>query len=689
MFRSQTRLRNFAQYITPSSALPQTFQLRINMKKTERKLVIVEGEDSFVSSALSKLCNFVVDETNYKTISKSYGHLGEGFNSVGYSALQRVNPEVLSSLEGMVTSGGMLVIGAKKFEELADPEKFHDEDALRYKSDRKVQLYGNFLKRMVEMISGCDCLSRINSASSTDELLKIKERPNKDYDLSFLELTDRMKEFLSDDQLKVLLVTGCRGSGKSTRMAFMVRELVKKNYRITVTGMISHAAKKILDYNPDIHFTGIDDIAAKELSPGNVIVIDEVASVPLPKLKELVSTGARLLLAGTTEGYEGTGSGIMLKFLPYLDMRGLKYRLNHLSTCFRHEEDSLGKLWKEIFSPGCTEERLPDVQAVPADTLQIREVNAGDLMKSEKLLGELYSLLSRNHYKTSPSDLRQLLDNPLNRLFIITDDREKINGVLWGICEEMKDSLVPDVFLNRRRPRGNLIPQTLVAHCGFKNAGYYRFFRIVRIVVPDALRRNSYGSTLIRYAENQLADSTDFFGVSFGIAEDLLKFWESNGYVPVKVGMKEDAASGLFSVVMLKTTGSLKLEVMQEWHDAFIREYMLSAGWQHKVLSPAAAVLLFRHGVKAEKADGAYIRNLNSLAYGLRSPEQALTHVMRWIAENTAEWTGWSDEQQEALIGYFVQHREQENRTDLEKAVELMRACMKKIVPECPNTRQN
>ncbi len=659
------------------------------MKKTERKLVIVEGEDSFVSSALSKLCNFVVDETNYKTISKSYGHLGEGFNSVGYSALQRVNPEVLSSLEGMVTSGGMLIIGARNFGEIANPEIFHDEDALRYKSDRKVQLHNNFLRRMVDIVSDCDCLSKIDSCSNTDELLKIKERPNKDYDLSFLELTDRMKEFLSDDQLKVLLVTGCRGSGKSTRMAFMVRELIKKKYRITVTGMISHAAKKILDYNPDVHFTGIDAIAAKELSSRNVIVIDEVASVPLPKLKELVSTGARLLLAGTTEGYEGTGSGIMLKFLPYLDMRGLKYRLNHLNTCFRHEDDSLGKLWKKIFCPGCIEEHTPDGRVVPADTLQIREVNAGDLMKSEKLLGGIYSLLSGSHYKTSPSDLRQLLDNPLNRLFVIADDREKINGVLWGICEEMKDAMVPEVFLNRRRPRGNLIPQTLVAHCGFKNAGYYRFFRIVRIVVPDELRRNSYGSTLIRYAENQLTDSTDFFGVSFGIAEDLLKFWQSNGYVPVKVGMREDAASGLFSVVMLKTGGSLKREVMQEWHDEFIREYILSAGWQHRELSSAAAVLLLRHGIRAEKADGNYIRNLNSLAYGLRSPEQALTHVIRWIAENTAEWTEWPDRQQEALIGYFIQHREQENRTDLDRAVELMRAGMKKLVPDSPDTRQN
>jgi tRNA(Met) cytidine acetyltransferase len=680
------------EYTVCRTILPVTGSLcnfRKVMKKSERKLVIIEGEDSFVSSTLEKLCNFVVDETNYKTISKSYGHLGEGFNSVGYSALQRVNPEVLSSLEGMVTSGGMLVIGTKKFEDLADAKLFHDDDSLRYKSDRRIQLSNNYLKRLVNKILEYGQFIRIDARSDMDDLLKIKERPNKDYDLGFLELTDRMKEFLSDDYLKVLLVTGCRGSGKSTRLAFMVRELAKKHYSITVTGMISHAAKKILDYNPHMHFTGIDSLATKELSARDVIVIDEVASVPLPKLKELVSTGARLLLAGTTDGYEGTGSGIMLKFLPYLDMRGLSYRLNHLETCFRHDDDALGKLWKDIFRPGYSDNRTAAEPPAAADSLQMKEISSEDLMKSEKLLADVYSLLSGSHYKTAPSDLRQLLDNPLNRLFILTDEKDEINGVLWGICEEMKDSMVPEVFLNRRRPRGNLIPQTLVAHCGFKNAGFYRFFRIIRIVVPDSLRRNSYGTTMLRYAEKQLSDRTDFFGVSFGVAEDLLKFWQSNGYIPVKLGMKEDAASGLFSVVMLKTLGRLKQDVLQEWRDAFIGEYLHSACWQHRELSPAVAVLLMKQGKSREKADGDYIRNLISLSEGQRNPEQALVHVTRWISENSDDWTKWPDENQKAFIGYFVQHTEPENRIAVEKAVDYMRGDMGKLIDDRDSGSKN
>ena len=80
-----------------------------------RKLLIVEGSEQFIDQILANYCDFYINETNFKTYSKSNAHLGNEFKVVGYNGCNRINPEMLYSLAGLIQFGGTLILGVKDF----------------------------------------------------------------------------------------------------------------------------------------------------------------------------------------------------------------------------------------------------------------------------------------------------------------------------------------------------------------------------------------------------------------------------------------------------------------------------------------------------------------------------------------------------------------------------------------------
>ncbi len=641
--------------------------MNITSINNERQLAIVEGSDEFIQSTLSELCQFIIDDTNYQTFNKSQGHLGHSYTSVGYNAVHRTNPEILSSLIGLVEDGGWLFIGTRNLAEMTQEHLYHDEDQLRYKADKKSRLNNYYLQRLVKMIQEYNQVHYINTQT---DLSEIKIPPvQAGLDPSQVKLEPEIQQFLDDTSYRVLILTGKRGSGKSTRLANLARQLQQQRKPIVLTGSSKNTVEKILQFNETLSFNSLDNLPP--VDENSITIIDEAATLPLPKLNELCHRGGRYILATTTEGYEGSASGFSLKFTPHLESEHIKYLHCRLAKSFRFSNDHLGKFWQKLFCPcdATAQDRENENITVPATLSKIpkdentqvvfrkRSIEASELMQNEELLERVYGLLSSTHYRTSPSDLRQILDNPLNRLYILEDQHQQILGVLWGVIEEVPAKLVGDIFLNKRRPKGNLIPQTLVAHAGYKNAGFYRYFRTVRIAVEGSKRRLGLGSSLLAFAEEESREIADFWGVSFGISPDLLAFWDQNGYLSVKLGVKEDAASGLFSVVMLKTFGKLKGLVLQDWYDQFISEFLISSQWHYQNLNINCLRTLIAHNVTANPLDANYIRNLISLSEGGRVFEQALGTVMRFLVENTNLWLKWNRETQNDLLGYFILHQ--------------------------------
>lgn len=678
-------------------------------REQPRILALIRGEPDFVTAALHRLGDFVLDDTNIKALAKSHAHLGRGHSSAACSCLTGVNPDMLCSLAGLVRRGGALILGIRDLEALGDLRRFRDAEAIKYTSRDHLPPESLWLRRFRDLILSFPRLRILANDGDVEALAaELAALPREEDTDPEPELTGEIRRFCQDPALRVLLLSGPRGAGKSTRMARMVPELLRSGGRILVTGPCRENADLILSRCPGLTFRGLDDLPG-DLTANDVLLADEAGSVPLGRLEDLLSLPCRLVISGTSEGYEGTGGGLRLKFAPHLDQLGIPWAECRLERSFRFDHDALFRLWQEIFLPGGTapetspqtgkqitaepgKDSTPSGSScpvadpdLPRDLRQSftppEEITAARLAQDEMLLREVFGLLCRSHYRTAPSDLRQLLDNPDSRLLAVRDLTGRTAGVIWMIREEMKESLVPQVFLNRRRPRGNLLPQTLAAHGGFRNAGYYRFLRVVRIAVDPLWQRRKLGTWLLDQAEELMEEegTADFLGVSFGITGELAAFWSSAGFVPVRAGLRLDGATGLHSAVMLRTRGRLRGEVLREWHRSFVREFLLTASWQHRALDTGTVRILLSLSALREEPDPDYLRDLQSLSRGLRAPEQALWTVQRWLGQEAGRWTSLPLPAQDALISYFVQHRDPDTtarRQMLEEAVTSLRELM-------------
>ena len=453
-----------------------------------RKLLIVEGSEQFIDQILANYCDFYINETNFKSYSKSNAHLGNEFKVVGYNGCNRINPEMLYSLAGLIQFGGTLILGVKDFSNLANQDVFADSDKDRFRADKKTVLHNNFLSRMRRIIAD----SSIYAVYSEEKGLyinKIDENQSSLHDSNDSEnneipLTVRFWLKSAD---KVLFITGDRGAGKSTLLG-KIANCLQGNVLVSAPGKSSLVNFDRAVISGNAEFVSIDQLIERENYEG-LILIDEIASIPVHQLKQIISKYPKVILSGTIDGYEGTANGIKLRLLPELEEENIGYKTVELKQGYRNSRnDKLGILWNKLFNP------VIEVPQNNADysKLAIKTVTCEELLDNEELLLAIFSILSKNHYQSQPSDLRQILDVPSN-IIVYMESEGTVVGVLWGVQESIPSKLVSGVFLGTRRPKGNLIPQTLAAHAGFKNAGFYRFFRIVRIAVRSY---SSFGAVL-------------------------------------------------------------------------------------------------------------------------------------------------------------------------------------------------
>ena len=630
-----------------------------------RKLLIVEGSEQFVADFLSEHCDFFIDESNFKTYSKSYAHLGNEYCTVGYNACCRINPEILYSLGGLIKFGGTLVLGVRSFEKL---DECSDRDLERFRADKKTVLKNNFLFRMKRIIEDSGTYAVYSETSGFRSFLNAENNCGAQDRERFIDepLPAEYAAWLDSDS-RLLVISGKRGSGKSTLLGKISRH-VKGRVLISAPSRASLTSFYRIASNAE--FVGIEQLL--ETEPGNfTVLVDEISSIPVYQLRQIAERFSKVVLSGTAEGYEGTARGIKLKLLPYFETHHIDYRMYELHGCHRNDEtDSFGRTWRQIFNPG----QMQENSDAGIEQTEICTVTGDELLQNEQLLSEIYRVLSNNHYQSQPSDLRQILDVPDN-IVVYLKTAGVVAGVMWCVREQIAPKIVPDVFLGTRRPRGNIIPQTLVAHSGFKNAGYYRFLRIVRVAVMEKYRRRKFGSMLVSHVYEHCREMFDYLGVSFGITLPLVRFWKANGFTAVKLGMKEDHVTGLYSVVMLRSGGKLLNRVMNSWYGTFMKNLMFQASWQYRDFEPQLLTELVDRPLDDFEITSQYWRDLESVALGHRSPEQAVESIIRWIL-GSAEWRNIPFETRSRLFAYFVMHQD----ADISGELTVMRQQMLKTL---------
>ncbi|WP_343552470.1 GNAT family N-acetyltransferase [Pantoea sp.] len=333
----------------------------------------------------------------------------------------------------------------------------------------------------------------------------------------------------------VAVITAARGRGKSA----LAGMLAQHNQHCLVTAPAKVSTDVLAAFAGEhFRFMAPDAILALEQAPqAEWLIVDEAAAIPAPLLQQLVQRFPRVLLTTTVQGYEGTGRGFMLRFCATLpDVRyfqldePLRWSPNDplegwLSQALLFEDaaESAASENNDIF-PASPDRHLPALEAG-------------------------YRLLASAHYRTSPLDLRRMLDAPGMR-FWLAGSAEQITGAMWLVEEGgLEPSLADAVWAGYRRPRGNLVAQSLAAHGGFAEAATLRSQRISRIAVQAAQRQRGIGRALVATAQQYA--QCDYLSVSFGYTETLWHFWRACGFTLVRIGSQREASSGCFAAMAM------------------------------------------------------------------------------------------------------------------------------------------
>lgn len=359
----------------------------------------------------------------------------------------------------------------------------------------------------------------------------------------------------SDEQLAILarllaaesgiwVLTAARGRGKST-VAGMLMASSPLTCWITgpsraATDVASEwAAGRAQFWAPDALLQHCAEQGAEGVG---WLLVDEAAAIPGPLLQQLMDYFPRVLLTTTVQGYEGTGRGFLLKFcttLPQWQPLSLQQPMRWAA----------GDALERIIDHALLFNEEP-VWAVAGQSPTFGAIEQAELCADPQRLRRFYALLCSAHYRTSPLDLRRLMDAP-GMHFSAASLGDEVVGALWLVDEGgLSVELAHEVWAGRRRPRGNLVAQSLAAHSGQWWAPTLRSRRITRIAVLPELRQQGIASRLVEQ-QKRVSQGLDFLSVSFGYTEPLWRFWQSCGFTLVRIGNKPEASSGCYSAMAL------------------------------------------------------------------------------------------------------------------------------------------
>ncbi|HCI6186977.1 TPA: tRNA(Met) cytidine acetyltransferase, partial [Klebsiella variicola subsp. variicola] len=376
----------------------------------------------------------------------------------------------------------------------------------------------------------------------------------------------------------IAAVTAERGRGKSALAGMLLRQLggeaiVTAPTRSAVEVLASFAGEAFRFMAPDAL------LASQETAAW--LIVDEAASIPAPLLRQLVSRFPRTLLTTTVQGYEGTGRGFLLKFcasLPRLQSFSLSAPIRWAAGC--PLESAIRQLL--IFN----DEAFRDA---PTGEVVLEAVNQSCWQSQPALPEAMYQLLSGAHYRTSPLDLRRMMDAP-GQAFRCARASGAVAGALWLVAEGgLSPELSRAVWAGFRRPRGNLVAQSLAAHGGSPLAATLSGLRVSRIAVHPARQRDGLGQKMIASIAADAA-GYDYLSVSFGYTPELWRFWQRCGFILVRLGTHREASSGCYTAMALFPLTAAGHQLAQREAQRLLRdEYWLRPWRDESAPLPAVA----------------------------------------------------------------------------------------------------
>ena len=534
----------------------------------DRELVWINCTESEVDSTiaeLSKVC--ALNPSNGYVIAKQcpsplraispnavVNHLGESVDFIIFNAFDGFSPNTLAQAAGMIRSAGKLFLitpASAEWSSFKDPE-LKKVGLVIAEEGLFISFINKGLNNIYKPISSFNGLHKFT-------IPNIEDRTTDDQINSVVQL---LRAWQNDRS--TTLITADRGRGKSSSIGIalaktesinLAKVLITAPDRRSVDSLYSHY-HKLADTDrvehPPRFLRPAEALQAlkeeKNLSDIELLIIDEAAAIATPMLLQLANKTPHLCLATTTAGYEGFGRGFALRFLDKLKVeRNLDQHLTLNEPIRWQSNDPLEQQLNQLLLMDLSSSQTVDLPD------GIHQIERTQLVEKPELLEAVFALLQEAHYRTSPNDLRILLDSPGHLLFVAVNEG-MLTGTCWVASEGNIDpELAEAIARGERRPNGNLLPQTLAFGEGWPKAASNSYWRIIRIAVTEDMRRKGTGAALLKQVEESAKElEIDFVGSSFAGFQDVLAFWQANGYSLVRWGDTVDSVAGEAAALVLK-----------------------------------------------------------------------------------------------------------------------------------------
>lgn len=567
--------------------------------------------------------------------------LGTTLDFAVVDAYAGFNPNAFGQLCGTVRGGGVLLLltpAADRWRDYDDPEYA----SLCVEPYAPADLKGHFLQHLCSILASSDQLLSWTEAGVDWPRLPqaVQAEPVESPCLS-PDQAEAVKRVLAvaDQRRAALVLTADRGRGKSATLGIAAAHLLQQGRRViltahsrTATGAVFERVQALApDCMSQLLFASPDELLHQPMQ-ADLLLVDEAAAIPTPVLVALLQCCPRVVFSTTLHGYEGNGQGFALRFRHQLEQHRPNTSEYRLETPIRWAgPDPLEQLSNRMLLLDVDTQLPPS----PDQSLLLETIDQARLSQDPVLLRALFALLLLAHYRTTPGDLRILLDSPNLQIHALMQQGQPLACVLVAEEGELPEALAQAVWEGRRRPRGHLLPQTLIAQEGWDEVASWRAWRIMRIAVHPSLQQQGLGARLLTELERMaVAVGVDYLGASFAASESLLAFWHHCGYQPVRLGEQRDPVAGTHALLVIRPVSDQVKQWLpraQYWYGQSLLRRLPGA---LQDLEPERLPLLLADLWRPAVPDLDTLRRLTGFAQAHRTLESSLL-PLSWLLEQT------------------------------------------------------
>ncbi|MGB0733880.1 MAG: tRNA(Met) cytidine acetyltransferase TmcA domain-containing protein, partial [Pontibacterium sp.] len=282
----------------------------------------------------------------YLSAGKTTSALGQELQYAVIDGFSGFNPNDFACISGAVVAGGLVFLlmpPLAKWYEFNDPQFAHLVAPPQQLSDvhsrflpwvRKVlqhsqawwfEVSADDAKQSQELIASLELYATQYAQSAQPLCSQNDIQPNTQQAQCLDSIRSQLKR-----TKRPSVVVAPRGRGKSALLGWLAAQQIQAGRCVLITapdiGGVSSIYKhasialgiKEAEARSKLEFLLPYEATQHSPSDGTVLLVDEAAGIALPVLQQLYHTYGRCVFATTTQGYEGTGQGFNLRFLPFL-----------------------------------------------------------------------------------------------------------------------------------------------------------------------------------------------------------------------------------------------------------------------------------------------------------------------------------------------------------------------------------